>query len=62
MSGVELDVVTDEGLQPVVVVAVSGLHSDGERVFGLGAGSGEVLGAELVVFCGDPRIGGALVE
>ena len=62
ISGVELDVVSDEGLHKVVVVAVSWLHSEVERVFGLGAGCGEVLGAELVVFGGDPSIGSALID
>lgn len=62
ISGVELDVVADEGLYKVEVVAVSWLHSEVERVFGLGAGCDEVLGAELVVFCGDPSVVRALID
>lgn len=62
ISGVELDVVTDEGLHKVVVVAISCLHSEVQRVFGLGAGCDEVLGSELVVCCGNKSIVRALID
>ena len=58
----ELDVLTDEGLYEVVVMAVSWLHSEVQRIVGLGTGCDEVLGSELVVCCGDPSIFGALID
>ena len=58
----ELDVLADEGLHEVVAVAISWLHSEVQRVFGLSASCDELLGSELVVLWGNPSIISALID